>query len=76
MNCKNKTNSCNSCGNKCGSKHTCHTKDVVEVVRCKDCKHRYVPSRCALWYGTVDDKEYFIERGTDFYCSYGERKSK
>ena len=49
------------------------TADVVEVVRCKDCQHRYVPCRCALWYGTANDKEYFSERGEDFYCSYGER---
>lgn len=48
--------------------------DVVPVVRCKDCKHRYAPTRCALWYGTVNDQEYFVERGEDFYCSYGERK--
>lgn len=48
--------------------------DVVPVVRCKDCKHRYAPTRCSLWYGTVNDQEYFIERGEDFYCSYGERK--
>ena len=48
--------------------------DVVAVVRCKDCKHRYVPTRCALWYATVDDTEYFVERGDDFYCSYGEAK--
>ena len=48
--------------------------DIVPVVRCKDCKHRYAPTRCALWYGTVNDKEYFVERGEDFYCSYGERK--
>ena len=48
--------------------------DAVEVVRCKDCKHRYVPTRCALWYGTADNTEYFVERGDDFYCSYGEAK--
>ena len=51
------------------------TANVVEVVRCKDCIHRYVPTRCALWQGTIDDKDYFIERGEDFYCSYGERKT-
>ena len=50
--------------------------DVVEVVRCKDCKHRYVPARCALWYATMNDKEYFVERGEDFYCSYGERRAE
>ena len=48
--------------------------DVVEVVRCKDCEYRYVPCHCALWYGTVGEKEYFIERGDDFSCSYGKRK--
>lgn len=48
--------------------------DVVEVVRCRDCKHRHVPHRCALWYGTLGDNEYFCERGADFFCSYGERK--
>ena len=49
------------------------TADVVDVVRCKDCQHRYVPSRCALWYGTANGREYFSERGENFYCSYGER---
>lgn len=41
MKCKNKNQPCNSCGEKkCGNKHTtCHNADVVEVVRCKDCKH-------------------------------------
>lgn len=48
--------------------------DVVEVVRCKDCQHRYVPCRCALWYGMANGTEYFSERGEDFYCSYGERR--
>jgi hypothetical protein len=48
--------------------------DVVEVVRCNDCEHRYVPCRCALWYGTNNGNEYFIERGDDFFCSYGKKK--
>lgn len=50
------------------------TADVVEVVRCKYCKNRWQPHRCALWYATANNSEYFIERGDDFYCSYGERK--
>lgn len=49
------------------------TADVVAVVRCKDCKYRYEPTRCSLWYGQCNETHYFIERGTDFYCSYGER---
>ena len=47
----------------------------VEVVRCKDCVHRYEPVRCALWYATVGDKEYFSERGEDFYCKWGETQA-
>lgn len=38
------------------------TADVVEVVRCKDCKHK---EHCCLWsiaFGDID------------FCSYGERK--
>lgn len=50
------------------------TADVVAVVRCKDCKHRYVPTRCALWYETFGETEYFIARGGNFYCSFGERR--
>jgi hypothetical protein len=50
--------------------------DYTEVVRCKDCKHRHIPTRCALWYGTVDNKQYFVERGDNFSCSYGERSDK
>lgn len=48
--------------------------DVVEVVRCKDCKHRiYDKSRdflyCEMYYGmgSVMDNN---------YCSYGERKDE
>ena len=49
------------------------TADVAEVVRCKDCKHRNVPYRCALWYAFSDNKHYFLYRGAEFSCSYGER---
>lgn len=48
--------------------------DVVEVVRCKECLFRHVPCQCALWYGTNNNAEYFIERGDNFYCGYGKRK--
>jgi hypothetical protein len=50
--------------------------DVVSVVRCCECKHRYIPERCALWYGHYDGKDYYVDRGDNFYCSYGERKNK
>ena len=39
------------------------TVDAVEVVRCKDCKHRYSDSWCEY----VDDDD-------NFYCARGERK--
>ena len=39
------------------------TVDAVEVVRCKDCKHRYSDSWCEY----VDDND-------NFYCARGKRK--
>ena len=39
------------------------TVDAVEVVRCRDCKHRYSDSWCEY----VDDND-------NFYCARGERK--
>ena len=52
------------------------TADVVEVVRCKDCKH--------FTEGMIgDDLEYFckltsgmVNPAPDFYCSYGERREE
>ena len=37
--------------------------DAVEVVRCRECKHRYSDSWCEY----VDDDD-------NFYCARGERK--
>ena len=73
MNCKNKTHSCNSCGErKCGNKHNCHSADTVEVVRCKDCIHRVEQSKmCAHPKAIGWDA---IEPEDDDFCSYGERK--
>lgn len=48
--------------------------DFAKVVKCKECKHRYEPVNCALWYATYDGKEYFREHGDEFSCSFGERK--
>lgn len=47
--------------------------DVVEVVRCKDCKHFISPQRvpvCDCFYGL----EFPSPTGYDF-CSYGERRA-
>lgn len=53
------------------------TADVVEVVRCKDCKHAtfYACKNDACYRGIIC--EYRI--GTDdenFFCIYGERREK
>ena len=48
------------------------TADVVEVVRCKDCKHRVRPSKmCAHPKAIGWDA---IEPGDDDFCSCGERE--
>lgn len=41
------------------------TADVVEVVRCKDCKHYNPADHC-----------YLQGAGENDYCSYGERTDK
>lgn len=47
----------------------------IEVVRCKDCRKRHTTD-CSLWYATLNGTEYLVERGENFYCSYGERKEE
>lgn len=51
------------------------TADVVEVVRCRVCKHRNTHD-CYLWVGTISDVDYLIATSDDFYCSYGERRAE
>lgn len=46
--------------------------DVVEVVRCKDCKHRD-PYDLKCDHGLMKTE---LPVGDDDYCSYGERKDK
>lgn len=48
--------------------------DIVEVVRCKDCKHNY--RRTTFNHGERDNpscKYIKYVRDNDFYCSFGER---
>ena len=48
------------------------TIDAVEVVRCKDCKHRYSPisPNCEPFCM----KQFEMDARDDDFCSYGERK--
>ena len=47
------------------------TADVVEVVRCKDCKRWKNKHLCEAWsrYGTIETK-------ADQFCSYGEKNNE
>lgn len=42
--------------------------DVVEVVRCKDCKYLNAEYKCVNWRGLYDYTK------ADDFCSYGERR--
>lgn len=44
----------------CAEYRSTSSADVVEVVRCKDCKHRFNYDICAY-------------RGDNWFCGYGER---
>lgn len=56
------------------------TADVVEVVRCKECKHSYINSfsaqsgvaLCKFWSNRAEGNNLVVQQ--DDYCSYGERK--
>ena len=48
------------------------TADVVEVVRCRDCKH-YIASYCTRDIKGRTNMFYMTEND---FCSYGERKEK
>lgn len=49
------------------------TADVVEVVRCKDCKW-YAPNNDGLWYGCAFDTRNSDDEPKPYdFCSYGER---
>ena len=54
--------------------HFKNKADVVEIVRCKDCKKRYTKN-CSLCYDTAN-KGYFLWSmiNDNFFCAYGERK--
>ena len=43
-------------------------REIVEVVRCKDCKHQNEDGDC-------DIHDEWFTRTPDDFCSYGERKT-
>ena len=52
------------------------TADVVEVVRCKDCKHFAEEMIEDDLEGFCKSVSGMINPGPDFYCSYGERREE
>ena len=54
------------------------TADVVEVVRCRECKYFVVRNSFFNEYGRcmICDDKYSYTRPCDSYCSYGERKEE
>ena len=59
-----------------GYQDAVHDKDLVEVVRCKDCIHWYEPDGvCLKIYSDGAVSPYAWQyRNEDDFCSYGERK--
>jgi hypothetical protein len=56
--------------------------DVVEVVRCKDCKNAYINSfsaisgvaLCRFWTNRAEGNQVVMQQ--DDFCSYGERRGQ
>lgn len=82
--CKNYGKECNSCWQRSDiyNTHPCYkSKDLVEVVRCKDCKHNVAnwqhDELNATDYTDITC-DYFMTdgMGANDFCSYGERKGE
>lgn len=68
---------CPNCGARMSNKEIFKVSDIVEVVRCKDCKHRDLCPR--LVNIRIYDKEidaYYLTSQKLSFCSYGERREK
>lgn len=55
---------------------SCPTADVVEVVRCRDCKYYKPQTRSITWNNTTKYccRGANVKVNEDDYCSYGERR--
>lgn len=48
--------------------------DVVEVVRCRECKHYHTGMFCEKWADLHPHAEEYPMVGSDGYCHYGEKE--
>ena len=48
-------------------------KQNEEKITCRNCEKKNT-RECSLWQGTVGGTDFWLERGEDFYCSYGVNK--
>lgn len=48
--------------------------DIVEVVRCRDCKHYHTGMYCEKWADLHPHAEEYPMVGSNGYCHYGERR--
>lgn len=64
---------CDGCGEALHCAYEAPTVDAVEVVRCRDCKHRGTDYCIFHIKGEPADEDLLLKLDNDF-CSYGERK--
>ena len=48
--------------------------DLVEVVRCRECKHYHTGMFCEKWADLHPHAEEYPMVGSDGYCHYGEKR--
>ena len=68
---------CITCGRVCLFQRTINnapTVDAVEVVRCKDCKHYWLPQGFCT-HDRHDHQTSAVWQEDDDFCSYGEKES-
>ena len=59
---------------KAGCAYVIRELPSIDIVRCKDCKHRYTID-CFRAYLEYDIQEWVVDSGDDNdFCSWGERK--
>ena len=59
---------------KAGCAYVIRELPSIDIVRCKDCKHRYTID-CFRAYLEYDIQEWIVDSGDDNdFCSWGERK--